>query len=60
MAYGYHSLYNALGGRILSGSFGTLIEPFPFVFIAAGILLVIGLLVGMIGSANAVKRYLKI
>ena len=60
MAYGYHSLYTMLGGKLLSGSFGNLIEPFPFIFIAGGILLLIGLLVGMIGSANAVKRYLKI
>ena len=60
MAYGYNAIYNLLGGKLLSGSFGNLVEPFPFIFIASGLLLLIGLLVGMFGSANAVKKYLKI
>ena len=60
MAYGYHSVYNLLDGKLLSGSFGQLVAPYPFIFIASGILLLIGLLVGMFGSANAVKKYLKI
>ena len=60
MAYGYNSLYNILGGKLLSGSFGNLMAPYPFIFIASGILLLIGLLVGMFGSANAVRKYLKI
>lgn len=60
MSYGYNSIYNLLGGKLLSGSFGTLVEPFPFIFIGAGLLLLIGLLVGMFGSASAVRKYLKI
>ena len=60
MIYGYNSVYNLLGGKLLSGSFGELVAPFPFLFIASGLLLLIGLLVGMFGSANAVRKYLKI
>lgn len=60
MIYGYNSVYTLLDGKLLSGSFGQLVAPFPFLFIASGLLLLIGLLVGMFGSANAVKKYLKI
>jgi len=60
MIYGYNSIYTLLDGKLLSGSFGELVAPFPFLFIASGMLLLIGLLVGMFGSANAVKKYLKI
>ena len=37
-----------------------LIEPEPFMYQAAGIVVGIGIIVGMVGSAGAVKRYLKI
>jgi len=60
MGYGYNSLYNFLGGKLFSSSLGQLVEPFPFIFYGAGILLIIGLLVGMFGSSRAVKKYLKI
>jgi len=60
MAYGYNSLYNFLGGKLFTSSLGELVKPYPFIFYGAGVLLIIGLLVGMFGSANAVKKYLKI
>ena len=60
MIYGYNSIYTLLDGKLLSGSFGELVAPFPFLFIASGMLLLIGLLVGMFGSASAVKKHLKI
>ena len=60
MGYGYKSLYDFLGGKLFTSSLGELVKPFPFIFYGAGVLLVIGLLVGMFGSANAVKKYLKI
>ena len=60
MIYGYNSIYGLLDGKLLSGSFGQVVSPFPFLFWASGLLLLIGLLVGMFGSANAVKKYLKI
>ena len=60
MAYGYNSLYNFLGGKLFSSSLGELAAPYPFILWGSGLLLIIGLLVGMFGSANAVKKYLKI
>lgn len=57
--YGYVALYDKTGGKIFS-QFIKLIEPFPFVFIVSGILAVIGIVVGMIGSSSAVRKYLKI
>jgi len=60
MSYGYNAFYNYLGGELFSSSLGKLVEPYPFIFISSGMLLVIGLFVGMIGSHRAVKKYLKI
>ncbi len=57
--YGYNFLYEKTGGKIFS-EFIKLIEPFPFVFIASLILAIIGVIVGMIGSSSAVRKYLKI
>lgn len=60
MSYGYISLYNYLGGELFTSALGKLVSPYPFVVYSSTILLVIGLLVGMIGSQSAVKKYLKI
>lgn len=60
MSYGYNSLYNFLGGKLFSSSLGQLVEPYPFILWSSLLLLVIGILVGMFGSYNAVKKYLKI
>jgi len=60
MAYGYNSFYNFLGGKLFSSSLGELVKPYPFILWSSGLLLLIGLLVGMFGSYNAVKKYLKI
>lgn len=57
--YGYVALYDKTGGKIFS-QFIKLIEPFPFVFMVSGVLAVIGIIVGMIGSSSAVRKYLKI
>ena len=57
--YGYVFLYNQTGGYIFTQII-TLVEPFPFVLTVSLILLVIGSLVGMLGSWRAVKKYLKI
>jgi len=56
--YGYISIYNFFGGKI--SSFVKLIEPTPFVYLSSGLLLIIGILVGMTGSYQAVKKYLKV
>ncbi len=57
--YGYTALYNHLGGVVYSNLI-TLIQPEPFVYIASLIILAIGMLVGMVGSAGAVRKYLKV
>ena len=57
--YGYITLYEKLGGYIYSNII-PLVNPFPFVFIVSGILVTIGGVIGMFGSASAVRKYLKI
>lgn len=56
--YGYISIYDFFGGKI--STFAKLIEPTPFVYLTSGLLLIIGILVGMFGSYQAVKKYLKV
>lgn len=60
MVYGYNSLYNYLDGQLFTSSLGKLVSPYPFILESSLILLGIGILVGMIGSYRAVKKYLKI
>lgn len=57
--YGYTALYNHLGG-VLYSNLISLISPEPFIYIASLIVLGIGMLVGMVGSAGAVRKYLKV
>ena len=57
--YGYTALYNSLGG-VLFSSVIRMVKPMPFVFYASGIILVVGMVVGMFGSARAVRSYIKV
>ena len=57
--YGYTALYDHFGGQLFT-NFIKLIEPTPFVYLTSLGLLLIGMIVGMFGSARAVKKYLKI
>lgn len=57
---GYNKLYEFFGGKLFSSSLAKLIEPTPFVINISLLLVVIGMLVGMIGSYKAVKKHLKI
>ena len=57
--YGYTTLYDRFGGELFT-QFIKLIEPTPFIYFVSLILLVIGIVVGMFGSRNAVRKYLKI
>ena len=57
--YGYISLYNKMGG-VLFSSLIKLVKPVPFVFNLSVVVLCIGVLVGMVGSSRAVRRYIKI
>lgn len=57
--YGYQYLYGRTGGSVISSMFH-LIQPYPFVFYVSGCLLIIGILVGLIGSYFSVTRYLRV
>ena len=58
--YGYTSLYDFFDGKLFSSALAKLIEPNPFVYLSSLLLIIIGILVGMFGSWQAVKKYLKI
>lgn len=57
--YGYLTFYKHFNGYLFSELI-QLIKPEPFIYTTSGIVIVIGILVGMIGSASAVRKYLKI
>lgn len=57
--YGYTALYNHFEGKLFSNLI-QLISPVPFVFFISIAIFFLGIVVGMIGSNSAVRRYLKI
>lgn len=57
--YGYNALYRNFDGYLFS-QFIKLIKPVPFVYTTSLLLLLIGIVVGMIGSWRAVRKHLKI
>ena len=57
--YGYVILYDVLNGHVFSNMI-VLIEPYNFVFFVSLALVILGAIVGMIGSLRAVRKYLKI
>lgn len=57
--YGYTVFYDKFGGQLFSPLI-KLISPEPFIFMVAGIVLIIGIFVGMLGSSRAVRKYLKV
>ena len=57
--YGYLAFYNHFNGYLYSELI-KLIKPEPFIYTTSLIIVVIGIIVGMIGSASAVRKYLKI
>lgn len=56
--YGYGAVYEHTGGVLISSVF-RLVNPVPFTWILSGILLLIGIVVGFIGSWLSVTRYLR-
>lgn len=56
---GYYKAYNHFNGQLFTPLI-RLIEPFPFTYLISLIVLVIGMIVGMIGSYRAVRKYLKV
>lgn len=57
--YGYIIAYEKLDGHILTDIL-RLIEPTPFVFYVSLLVISLGAIIGMFGSLNAVRKYLKI
>lgn len=57
--YGYLAFYKHFDGYLFSELI-QLIKPEPFIYSTSVIVLIIGILVGMIGSASAVRKYLKV
>ena len=57
--YGYYSLFDIMNGKLLTDIF-TLVPPSEIVFKIGAFILLIGAVVGMLGSASAVKKYLKV
>ena len=58
--YGYTSLYNFFKGKLFGSSLAKLVPPTPFMYYISLLLSAIGIVVGMIGSYRAVRKYLKI
>ena len=59
VVFGYTGLYDYFGGVLFSPVI-KLVSPTPFVVNTSLIILVIGMVVGMVGSARAVRRYIKV
>ncbi len=57
--FGYLTFYNHFDGYLFTELI-ELIKPEPFIYQTSGIIVIIGILVGMIGSASAVRKYLKV
>ena len=57
--YGYSALYKFVSLENIS-PFLQLVSPVPFIYIISLVLLLIGTIVGMFGSAGSVRKYLKI
>lgn len=59
IAFGYTYLYDMNSGHIFTPLI-KLISPVPFIYYASGIIILLGIIVGMIGSAHASRKYLKV
>ncbi len=57
--FGYLAFYKHFDGYLFTQLI-KLIKPEPFIYSTSGIVIIIGILVGMIGSASAVRKYLKV
>ncbi len=57
--FGYTALYDYSSGHIFTPLI-KLISPMPFIYFVALVVVIIGIIVGMIGSASATRKYLKV
>ena len=58
--FGYRAFYGMLDDGHFMSFWLEFINPQPFIYLVSLIILVIGVLVGMIGSSRAVRKYLKV
>ena len=56
--FGYTTLFDFFDGELFT--LATLVNPVPFIYMISLLLLGIGVTVGMLGSYQAVRKYLKI
>lgn len=59
LIFGYTAMFDHFGGQLFSPVI-KLVSPTPFIFYASILVSLIGMVVGMIGSARAVRRYIKV
>ena len=59
VVFGYSTMYDYFNGVLFSPII-KLVKPMPFVLNTSIIIVIIGMVVGMIGSARAVRKYVKI
>ena len=59
ITYGYLAFYNYFDGYLFTELI-KLIKPEPFIYSVSGIVVLIGILVGTLGSSSAVRKYLKV
>ena len=59
VVFGYSTMYDYFDGVLFSPVI-KLVKPMPFVMNTSIIILIIGMVVGMIGSARAVRKYVKV
>lgn len=57
--FGYLTFYNHFDGYLFTQII-ELVKPEPFIYQTSVIVVIIGIIVGMIGSASAVRKYLKV
>lgn len=59
LTVGYYKVFDVMGGKLLTDIID-LIKPGSFIVKIDLLVLLIGMLVGMIGSGSAVRKYLKV
>lgn len=57
--FGYPALYDRMNGYVFT-PLVNLISPTPFIYTVSLMIMIIGIIVGMIGSSSAVRKYLKV
>lgn len=57
--FGYTYLFDVMGGKLISNLI-ILVEPNEIIYLISLVLIIVGGIVGIIGSLKAVRRYLKI